>query len=99
MSDLIAALLIILCRGTVGRAYNVGSDVSRSIEDLAHLVNRVVGGCGVVVEGAPSDPADRYVPDTTRLRRELGFLPVVALDEAIVRTAAWYRSHMHDSMP
>lgn len=99
MMDLIAALLTILCKGAVGRAYNVGSDVSSSIEDLAHAVNRVLGGCGVVVEGAPSEPADRYVPDTTRLRQELGFAPVVALDEAIVRTAAWYRSRLQVSMP
>jgi dTDP-glucose 4,6-dehydratase len=96
MTDLIAALLIILCRGTVGRAYNVGSDVSSSIEDLAHAVDRVVSGCGVVVEGATSDPTDRYVPDTTRLRQELGFAPVIALDEAIARTAAWYRSRVHE---
>ena len=97
MTDLIAALLTILCSGSVGRAYNVGSDVSSSIEDLAHAVNRVVGGCGVVVEGAPSEPTDRYIPDTTRLRQELGFAPVVALDEAIARTAAWYRSRMHEA--
>jgi len=94
MTDLIAALLTILCRGAVGRAYNVGSDEICSIEDLAHAVNRVVSGCGVVVEGAPSDPTDRYVPDTTRLRQELGFAPVVALDEAIARTATWYRRRL-----
>jgi dTDP-glucose 4,6-dehydratase len=99
MTDLIAALLTILCRGAVGRAYNVGSDVSGSIEDLAHAVNRVADGCGVMVEGAPSDPTDRYVPDTTRLRQELGFAPVVTLDEAIARTVAWYRLRLRVSMP
>jgi dTDP-glucose 4,6-dehydratase len=99
MTDLIAALLTILCSGTVGRAYNVGSEVSISIEDLAHAVNRVVKGCGVMIDGAPSDPTDRYVPDTTRLRQELGFTPDIALDEAIGRTAAWYRTQGPESVP
>jgi dTDP-glucose 4,6-dehydratase len=99
MTDLIAALLSVLCSGTAGRAYNVGSEAGTSIEELAHAVNRVVGGCGVQIGGAPSDPADRYLPDTTRLRQELGFTASVVLDEAIARTAAWYRTRMREPMP
>lgn len=99
MTDLVAALLMILCNGAVGRAYNVGSDRELCIEDLAHTVNRVTGGSGVVVEGAPSDPHDRYVPDTSRLRQELGFSAEIGLEDAISRTAAWYRSRSREPMP
>lgn len=98
MTDLIRALLTVLVKGSVGKAYNVGSDMAVSIEELAHCVDRVVGGRGIVVEGAASDPSDRYVPDTTRLRAELDFVPEVSLEMAIARTAAWYRARINESM-
>lgn len=98
MTDLMRALLMILCEGGVGRPYNVGSDQAVSIEALAHCVNRVVGGVGVKIEGAASDPKDRYVPDITRLKTELGFAVEVALDAAITRTAAWYRERIYEAV-
>ncbi|MEP6885092.1 MAG: NAD(P)-dependent oxidoreductase [Gammaproteobacteria bacterium] len=91
MTDLMRALLTILSEGIVGRPYNVGSDEAVSIEALARCVDRVVGGAGVKIAGAPSDPRDRYVPDITRLKAELHFVQEVALESAITRTAAWYR--------
>src|SRR5471030_3121517 len=65
MSDLVQALITILVDGAIARPYNVGSDRAITIEELAHCVNRVAGGGGVLIEGAPSDPLDRYVPDMT----------------------------------
>jgi nucleoside-diphosphate-sugar epimerase len=98
MSDLVRALIAILIDGAVGRPYNVGSDAAITIEELAHQVNRVVGGKGVRIEGAPSDPLDRYVPDTTRLRTELGFTQEVPLDVAIAQTAKWRRAERNRPM-
>jgi dTDP-glucose 4,6-dehydratase len=91
MTDLMRALFLVLAAGRCGRAYNVGSDIAVSIAALAHCVDRNAGGAGVHIEGAASDPWDRYVPDTTRLQTELDFAAEVALEEAIVRTAAWLR--------
>jgi dTDP-glucose 4,6-dehydratase len=98
MTDLMVALLLILTKGSVGKPYNVGSDLAVTIEQLAHCVDRVVGGQGVWTEGAASDPRDRYVPDITRLKTELDFVPEVALETAIARTAAWYRARINESM-
>jgi len=99
MTDLVHALVSILAKGEVDRPYNVGSDVMVTIEELARRVERVVGGRGVTIMGAPSDPNDRYVPDTTRLRTELGCLPQVSLEDAIAGTAAWCRAQNGGSMP
>ncbi len=98
MTDLVHALLVILERGAPGTAYNVGSEESITIEQLARCVDRLAGGHGVVLEGAVSDPADRYVPDTTRLREGLGCVPEVPLETAIARTAAWYQAHHNRPM-
>ena len=34
-----------------------------------------------------------FTLDTTRAENELGYKPIVTLDEGIVRTAAWLRDH------
>jgi dTDP-glucose 4,6-dehydratase len=98
MTDLMLALLLILTKGAVGRPYNVGSDVAVTMEQLAHCVDRVLGGHGVSIEGGASDPGNRYVPDITRLKAELDFVPEVPLETAVARTAAWYRARVNASM-
>lgn len=98
MTDLMRALIRILCFGAVSRPYNVGSDVPVTIGQLAKCVDRVVGGIGVETAGGVSDLSDRYVPDTTRLREELSFIPEISLETAIARTAAWYRARTEKSM-
>jgi dTDP-glucose 4,6-dehydratase len=99
MSDLMRALVSILIDGVTGRTYNVGSDSALTIKELADRVNLVVGGQGVTLANGASDPADRYVPDTTRLSAELKFVPAVPLDTAIARTAAWYRDMIRHPIP
>ena len=98
MSDLVRALLAILNRGTLGTAYNVGSDIPVSIEQLAHTVHRVVGGKGVTIGGAPTNSTEHYVPDTSRLRLQLNFEPMVDLETGISRTAAWYQAQSNKSL-
>jgi len=99
MSDLMRALVVILVDGAAGRTYNVGSEAGLTIKDLAERVNRIVGGRGIALDGGVTDPANRYVPDTFRLRNELEFEPAVPLDVAISRTAAWYRAQLNRSVP
>jgi nucleoside-diphosphate-sugar epimerase len=99
MTDLIRALLAVLNNGATGGIYNVGSDQAVSIEMLAHAVNRVVGGRGVQVGGNPTHWSENYVPNTSRLRTDFAFHPEVPLDEAIARTAAWYRENNAKSLP
>jgi nucleoside-diphosphate-sugar epimerase len=99
MADLLRALFRILCHGSIGRPYNVGSDVAVTIAQLANCVDRVAGGCGVAIEGAAYAGNESYVPDITRLKEELSFVPDVPLEMAIARTAAWYRARAGISMP
>jgi len=94
-ADLAIWLWTILVRGQSGRAYNVGSEEAVSIAQLAGRVVQALGAKQPVeiakkpVKGAP---AERYVPDVARARRELGLEQWISLDEAIRRTAHWRRS-------
>jgi dTDP-glucose 4,6-dehydratase len=94
-SDLVEWLVRILLDGRPGRAYNVGSEEAVSIRELAERVARVAATLRadgtrpevrVARAAVPGAAAERYVPDCTRARVELGLVPTTGLDEAIRRT-------------
>jgi dTDP-glucose 4,6-dehydratase len=97
--DLTAWLLHMLTRAEAGKAYNVGSDESISIKELAARVSRVLGNGQFTVQGAQDtgwNPG-RYVPDTQLIGQDLGLRRTVTLDDAILRTALW-NGWKHDSI-
>jgi len=88
-ADLTTWLWALLLRGPRGAAFNVGSEESVSIADLARRTAALLGGPGVEILGRP-DPGwnpGRYVPATAAIRAALDLTPTVGLDEAIRRTA------------
>lgn len=93
MSDLAIWLWRLLAFAAPARAYNVGSDESVSIAELARLTAETLHpGLRVQIDGTPqpgSVPAT-YVPDITRAATELGLQVTVPLAEALRRTAAWH---------
>lgn len=85
-------LRIATSEGDGTRIFNVGSDESVSIRDLASLVG-AVGGVGVSFpESVPGytrgviAQTDRYVPDIGKVRRELGLAVTIPLRTAVERT-------------
>jgi dTDP-glucose 4,6-dehydratase len=90
--DLMVWLWTILFRGAPMRAYNVGSEQSVSIRELANAVAKALTPkVEVEVLGTPGPgPAQRYVPSTARARQELGLSCEVPLHKAIRRTQRWF---------
>ncbi len=93
-SDLAIWLWTILFRASPSRAYNVGSEHSVSILDLARETCAALQPrleIRVDQHALPHAPVLRYVPSTARAREELGLEQRIGLREAIERTAQWYR--------
>lgn len=99
--DLTIWLITLLVRGVPGRAYNVGSEEEVTVAELAAriaaLADPPVGAVFAARDGAAAAPAgtglrDRYVPDTTRVRDELGLSVSVPLSESLERTWRWHRA-------
>lgn len=90
-SDLTVWLWHMLVRGEAGKPYNVGSNESVSVRDLAARVSHVLGDVGYDVLGAQDKGWNlgRYVPDTALIEKDLGLKKTVSLDDAIRRTAIW----------
>ncbi len=96
-ADMAGWLWAVLLRGQPGRAYNVGGHEAVSIADLAHRTVAALGSparVAVLKDAVPGKPAERYLPDVARSRQELALPDPIPLDEAIVRTARWYRDSL-----
>ncbi len=93
-SDLMIWLWTILFKGESCRAYNVGSEETISIAEVAQEVAHTGSPRTTVrIMRAPTPglPPARYVPSTARAHRELGLRCLVTLREAIERTLQWSR--------
>lgn len=92
-ADMAAWLWAVLIRGAQGCAYNIGSEESLSIVDLAERISSILG-CSIDVstrlQPKPGASAMHYVPNTARTRLDLQLPAAMALEEAIARTARWY---------
>ena len=88
-ADLAIWLWTILAKGQSCRPYNVGSEHSLSIAELAATVREAMGSKHEVRIAKPHQggvSTERYVPDISRIRRELGLEQWVPLEESIRRT-------------
>ena len=87
--DLVRWLFTILFEGQAGQAYNVGSDRAVSIRELAETVKRVLqSDSNIIIRGTPlpgQAPA-RYVPDISKIQRELHVRIETGLEDAIRKT-------------
>jgi len=93
-ADLAAWLWAMQLRAPSGAVYNVGSHEAISIGDLAHKVSQVLGssaGVRIMQSPQPGRLPERYVPDVDLIKKELGLMDPIPLDEAIERTARWHQ--------
>jgi dTDP-glucose 4,6-dehydratase len=93
-ADLAIWLWTMLFRAPALVPINVGSEDDMSIREIAERVARVLAPeTRIEVAGTPVPGAAplRYVPTTVRAKELLGLEPRVGIEEAIQRTAAWYR--------
>jgi nucleoside-diphosphate-sugar epimerase len=91
-ADLAVWLWTIILKGQPCRPYNVGSDRSINIADLARLVSQLADpGIKVTIarKADPPQPPQRYVPSIDRARNELMLESWITLEESIQKTVRW----------
>jgi len=93
-ADLAIWLWTILFRAPSMEAFNVGSDQTLSILELAHSVADALGSSTqihVARQSLPGAPRAQYVPNVRKAELLLGLRCEVSLPEAVRRTAAWHQ--------
>ncbi len=93
-ADLAIWLWTILLSPAASGTYNVGSDETHSIREIAKYVSQnssTQPPVKVVQTPQPNSPATRYVPDISRARRELGLQSWMPLAAAIRKTLEFHQ--------
>ncbi|GAB3404489.1 dTDP-glucose 4,6-dehydratase [Flindersiella endophytica] len=95
VSDHCRAIEAVLHNGKPGETYNVGSGVEVSVADLAARILDQLGLPRTMITTVPDRPGHdrRYLLDSTKLRTELGWAPVIGFDEGLAATIAWYQDN------
>lgn len=94
-ADMASWLWTILFRGKTIHPYNVGSDEAISIKELAQIVAKSFEPqLEVKIIGSPisSELPERYVPDVSRARHELGLISHFKLADMIRSSINWYQN-------
>jgi dTDP-glucose 4,6-dehydratase len=89
------AIELAVTAGAPGETYNVGSGLEASIEEIADLVLELTGkpaSLKTIVADRPGHDR-RYLLDSSKIRRELGWAPEVEWDAGLAETVAWYREN------
>jgi dTDP-glucose 4,6-dehydratase len=95
VDDHCRAIELVLEQGRTGETYNVGSGVERSIEEIADLALDLTGKPESLKTIVPDRPGHdrRYLLDSTKLRRELGWEPAISLEDGLRATVEWYAAN------
>lgn len=97
VQDTVRAYLALVEHGHPGEAYNVGSGIARSIEEvLVACLELTDAPITTRVDPARLRPSDvpLLVADTTRLRAHTGWQPAVDFKEALKETLDYWRANV-----
>ncbi|MEK7067380.1 MAG: dTDP-glucose 4,6-dehydratase [Patescibacteria group bacterium] len=89
------AIDLILKKGKIGEAYNIGSGVEKNIEEIAEAVLirlKKPTSLKTYIEDRPGHDR-RYLLDTTKIKTELGWRPEIDFERGLDETVKWYREH------
>jgi dTDP-glucose 4,6-dehydratase len=86
------AIDLVLAHGQPGETYNVGSGVEKTIEEIADAVLEHTGKPESLKTIVPDRPGHdrRYLLDSSKIRRELGWGEEVGWEDGIADTVRWY---------
>jgi dTDP-glucose 4,6-dehydratase len=89
------AIELVLQSDRIGETYNVGSGLEASIEEIADLVLALTDKPEALKTIVPDRPGHdrRYLLDSSKLRRELGWEPEIGWEDGLRETVEWYASN------
>jgi dTDP-glucose 4,6-dehydratase len=95
VTDHCRAIDLILRRGRIGELYNIGSGVEQSVEQITDAILRLLSKPESLKTYVPDRPGHdrRYLLNSGKIRRELGWAPEVDFEEGMRRTVAWYQEN------
>src|SRR3989338_10915098 len=82
----------ILQKGKIGEAYNIGTGVEKNIDEITDIILETFGKPQSLKTYVPDRLGHdrRYLLDTTKIKRELGWEPKIKFEDGLKQTIQWY---------
>src|SRR5580658_9037605 len=95
VEDHCRAIEMVLASGRLGETYHIGSGREASVLEIADAVLAATGRPDSLKQVVPDRPGHdrRYLLDSGKLRRELGWEPQVEFEKGLAETVAWYEEN------
>jgi dTDP-glucose 4,6-dehydratase len=95
VTDHCQAIDLILRKGRIGELYNIGSGIEQSVEEITDRVLAALGKPESLKTYVPDRPGHdrRYLLNSSKIRRELGWEPAVEFEQGMQLTVDWYRAN------
>jgi dTDP-glucose 4,6-dehydratase len=92
VTDHCRAIDLIIHHGRLGELYNIGSGVEQSVEQITDQILALLGKPQTLKSYVPDRPGHdrRYLLNSGKIRRELGWQPEVSFEIGMQQTVAWY---------
>ena len=92
VEDHCRAIAAVIERGKAGETYNVGSGVEKSIEEISDFILDVLDKPQQLKTYVPDRPGHdcRYLLDSRKIDREIGWKPKIPFEEGMRETIQWY---------
>jgi len=89
------AIEFVLTKGEPGETYNVGSGLEASIEEIADRVLELTRKPESLKTIVPDRPGHdrRYLLDSSKIGRELGWAPEIGFEDGLRETVEWYAAN------
>ena len=86
------AIDLMIHQGRIGEIYNVGTGAEKTVEEIADSVLNVLDLPQNMKTYVPDRPSHdrRYLLDSSKIRTELGWKPLVDFTEGLRETVQWY---------
>ncbi len=93
--DHCAAIQAVWQRGQIGEVYNIGGLCERTNLDITHLLLNLLGKPRTLIRYVKDRPGHdrRYAMGCDKITRELGWRPMIDLDEGLRQTVQWYQDN------
>jgi dTDP-glucose 4,6-dehydratase len=95
VQDYCRAIALALEKANPGSIYNVSSGESQPNLKIVRTILQILGKPDSLIQYVQDRPGHdrRYALDSSKIRRELGWCPLVSFEEGIRKTIDWYRDN------